>query len=65
MTGMIGNTLTVNNVPDWALHRTYMVIRPIDNELWFYDAWDKDDGEKAVRQAIEERCMVIPVSVVE
>ena len=65
MTGMIGNTLTVNNVPDWALRRTYMVIRPVDNELWFYDAWDRDDGEKAVRQAIEEHCMVIPVSVVE
>jgi hypothetical protein len=41
----------VNNVAAWAWEKTYMVIRYVDGEWWFYDAWD--DGEKAMTQAWE------------
>lgn len=54
--------MKVNNMTEWAKDKKFMVVRVIDNELWFYDAWD--DGDKAIWQAMEEcvHGMVIPAS---
>lgn len=41
----------INNVPAWAWGRMYMVVNEVDNEWWFYDAWD--DADDAFAQAQE------------
>lgn len=43
----------VNNVAPWAWDKYYLVIRYVDGEWWFYDAWDEDKGDNAMRQAWE------------
>lgn len=46
--------MKINNVPDWAWRKYYMTVRYCDGEWWFYDAWDEDKGEDAMRQCWEE-----------
>lgn len=41
----------VNNVPEFATHRKWIVARLVDGELWFYDAWAYDHAEDAHKQA--------------
>ena len=53
----------VNNVSKWASGKKYMVIRIVNGEAWFYDAWD--DYGKALVQASEEGGQVVPSSEVE
>lgn len=57
--------MKVNNMPGWAQERAFVVIRIVNGEAWFYDAWD--DGNKAINQALEEYVggMVIPASEAE
>lgn len=43
----------VNNVAAWAWNKYYMVIRYVDGEWWFYDAWEQDHGDDAMAQAWE------------
>ena len=52
--------MIVNNMTPWAKEKKFMVIRIVEGNAWFYDAWD--DGEKAIKQAIEVGGMVIPSS---
>ena len=50
--------MIVKNMSTFARHRSYLVIRIVDGEAWFYDAWN--DVEKAIKQAVEVGGMVIP-----
>lgn len=43
----------VNNVPQFAWKKYYMVIRFVDGEWWFYDAWNEERGDDAMNQAWE------------
>lgn len=43
----------VNNVPAWAWEKYYMVVRYVDGEWWFYDAWERDHSDDAMAQAWE------------
>ena len=43
----------VNNLTETATHRKWIVARPVDGELWFYDAWSYDREEDARTQAWE------------
>lgn len=53
----------INNVPDWAYDRLCMTARLVDNEWWFYDAWDNDD--RACNQACDEGLSVFYTERVE
>ncbi len=33
-------TTHINNVPDYAKSYSYFVARKVNDELWFYGAWD-------------------------
>ena len=43
--------MKINNMPDWAKRKKYIVFRMIDGEAWFYDAWN--DYLKAFKQCME------------
>ena len=43
----------VNNVAAWAWNKYYMVVREVDGEWWFYDAWEYGHGADAMAQAWE------------
>jgi hypothetical protein len=53
----------INNLPDTAKNRKYIVFRYVDDEAWFYDAWD--DHTKALAQAVEINGQFIPTEYVE
>ena len=57
--------MKVHNMPQWAIEKSFVVIRIVNGEAWFYDAWD--DGNKAINQALEDYVggMVIPASEAE
>lgn len=52
--------MIVKNMADWARSKSFLVIRIVDGEAWFYDAWN--DADKAIKQAVEEGAMVIPAT---
>ena len=35
--------MKINNVPDWAWGKNYIVARKWDNRWWFYDAWENEN----------------------
>ena len=43
----------INNLPETAAHRKWIVCRAVDGEVWFYDAWMYDREEDAHAQARE------------
>ncbi len=43
--------IQINNLPDYALGRNYVVYRYFDGEAWFYGAYT--ESEKAFRVAEE------------
>lgn len=43
----------VNNVPAWAWEKYYLVVRYVDGEWWFYDAWNENEGRDAMTQCWE------------
>lgn len=43
----------VQNVPESAWSKKIWVVTEIDNELWFYGAWDEADRDKANEIALE------------
>lgn len=55
--------MKVNNLAEWAKEKKYIVVRDVDGEWWFYDAWV--DFEKALKQAREVNGQIIPVSMAE
>lgn len=41
----------INNLKDYALDHKYIVARIVDDELWFWGAWDDDQrAEEVARQ---------------
>lgn len=50
--------LHINNLPEYARDRAYIVYTPVDGQAWFFSAWD--DQERAVQQALEYGCQVVP-----
>ena len=49
----------INNVPESATHRQWIVARLVDCELWFYDAWAYHRAEDAQAQAREIGGLVV------
>lgn len=49
----------VNNLPDWALKCQWVVVRVVDGEVWFFDAWAHDRKADALAQAVEEDGFVV------
>lgn len=43
--------IKINNMPEYANHYEFMVIRNVDDQLWFYGAYS--DGFKAAEVAHE------------
>ena len=46
------NEYKINNLPQYATERKYIVVRKVDGEYWFYGAWD--DRHTANEVALEE-----------
>lgn len=54
--------MTINNLPEYARRYNYIVVKKVDNELWFYGAWNSaNDADNA---AEEIGGMVLPTSAV-
>lgn len=49
--GFVTTQLFVHNIPDYAPNYPFWVIRPIENQFWFYGAYS--DSDKANRIAKE------------
>ncbi len=43
----------INNMPESAAHRKWIVCRAVDGAVWFYDAWAYDLEADALAQARE------------
>ena len=43
----------INNMPQTATRRKWIVCRAVDGTVWFYDAWDYEHEEDARAQACE------------
>ena len=43
----------VNNMPESATHRKWIVARAVEGDVWFYGAWAYDHEEDARAQARE------------
>lgn len=54
--------MKINNMPDLANGKKYIVFRTVDGEAWFYGAWD--DAKKAIDVACEVDGKVILASKV-
>ena len=54
--------MRINNMPDWAKRKKYIVFRMVDGEAWFYDAWN--DYMKAFKQCMEPdvRGHIVPIN---
>ena len=55
--------MKINNMPNWAKSHKYLVVRIVDEEAWFYDAWD--DWSEAYKQSLEVGGCVIPIGAAE
>lgn len=50
--------MNINNIPEYAKNRAFMVCNEIDGELWFWGAYD--DRNKANEAAMDIGGVVIP-----
>lgn len=55
--------MKINNTPEWAKARKYIVFRIVSGVAWFYDAWLI--YSKALEQALEIDGQIIPVKEVD
>ena len=44
--------LIIKNLPEYAIHHTYIVASICDSNLWFYGAWDDEDKAYKVAEVI-------------
>ena len=49
----------INNMPESATHRKWIVVRIADATAWFYDAWAYDHEDDAYAQAREVGGLVV------
>lgn len=45
--------MTINNIPEYATYKLFIVARESDGELWFWGAWDDEDKANEVALEIE------------
>ena len=50
--------IKINNMPEYANDSEFVVVRNVNDELWFYGAYS--DGSKANKVAREVRGLVVP-----
>ena len=43
----------INNMPERAIHRKWIVCRAVDGAVWYYDSWRYDLADEAQEQARE------------
>lgn len=55
--------MKINNMPEWAATKKYIVFRIVSGVAWFYDGWN--DYPKALEQALEIDGQIIPIECVE
>lgn len=51
--------VAINNMPESAAHRKWIVVRAVDGDVWFYDAWAYDHEADAHTQAREINGFVV------
>ena len=49
--------MTINNMPEYATHYEFVVVRNVEGELWFYGAYR--DGFKAEQVAQEIHGVIV------
>ena len=49
--------ITINNMPEYANHYEFVVVRNVDDQLWFYGAYS--DGFKADEVAHEVGGLIV------
>ena len=49
--------MKINNMPEYANHYEFVVVREVEGELWFYGAYR--DGFKAEEVASEIRGIIV------
>jgi hypothetical protein len=49
--------MKINNITEYAKTKKYIVVREVENEYWYFSAWD--DADKANEQALACGCIVI------
>lgn len=54
--------MKINNIPEWAKNKDYIVFRMVDGEAWFYDAWK--DYKSALEVALEVGGQIVPIEEV-
>lgn len=55
--------MKINNLPEYAKTKKYIVARRVDGELWFWGAWD--DRDTANEVALEEGGITIKNDLLE
>ena len=49
--------MKINNMPEYASHYEFMVVRDVNGELWFYGAYR--NGFKAEQVALEIHGLIV------
>ena len=44
---------TINNLPEYAKEKAFIVARICDGELWFWGAWDNQEKANEVAYGLE------------
>ena len=52
MNGKVRADVKINNLPNYELKK-FIVVRVVDNELWFYGTYNLEDLDRA-EKALEE-----------
>lgn len=47
--------IEVHNVPDYAYHHAFIVVSIVDNEYWFWGAFDTEKEASRVAKEIKGR----------
>lgn len=46
-------SVQINNLPETATHRKWIVCRVVDGAVWYFGAWAYDHEDEAHAQALE------------
>lgn len=45
--------MNINNFPSYAEKKNYIVVRYVDNEFWFWGAYDNPESAYRAAQAVD------------
>ena len=45
--------MKINNIPEYAKNREYIVCRYVDDELWFYGAYESQERAEEVAEMVD------------